>query len=194
MRIYKPNQRLDTNQAGLDLIMKAEKYEPCWYLCPSGIWTIGYGTTENSIPGVNRSAIRHPISREQAFDWLYYSLATTYEPVIESRVRVPLTENMFSALSSFVYNIGSNAFTRSTLLQKLNQKDYDGAADQFRKWVYAGGRVLRGLVHRRDAERSLFLSEPVKARVIPMHRVDVHPLPPKPVQIIPTTKPEMRLR
>lgn len=194
MKLYRPNQRLDTNQAGLDLIMKAEKYEPCWYLCPTGIWTIGYGTTENSIPGVNRSTIRHPISRKQAYDWLVYALQTTYEPVVESRVRVPLTQSMFDALVSLSYNIGSNAFARSTLLRKLNAGDYQGAADEFRKWVYAGGRVLRGLVHRRDAERTLFLSEPIRTRIIPMHRVDVHPLPPKPVQIIPTTKPEMRLR
>lgn len=124
---------------------------------------------------------------EQAYDWLYYALSTTYEPVVESRVRVPLTETMFAALVSFTYNTGSSAFARSTLLSRLNQKDYDGAAGEFRKWVYSDGRVLRGLVHRRDAERSLFLSEPIRTHPIPMHRVDVQPLPPKPLQFIPTT-------
>lgn len=193
-RLYRPNQVLDTAQAGIELIMRFEAFEPNWYLCPAGVWTIGYGTTENSLYGVNRTTVRHPVSREQAETWLRYALATSYEPPVESRVRVPLTQNQFDALVSFVYNVGSSNFTRSTLLVKLNRGDYMGAADELRRWVYAGGQVLRGLVHRRDAERDLFLSEPVRTRPIQTHRADIEPVPHRGPVTIPTKKPDLNLR
>jgi hypothetical protein len=72
-------------------------------------------------------------------------------------VKVPLTQNQFDALVSLVYNIGQTAFSNSTLLKKLNAKDYQGAADQFLRWNKGGGKVMKGLVRRREAERALFL-------------------------------------
>jgi lysozyme len=73
-------------------------------------------------------------------------------------VRVPLTENQYSAVVSLVYNIGGTNFRTSTLLRKLNKGDYDGAANEFRRWVYAKHMVLGGLVARRERERELFLT------------------------------------
>jgi len=73
-------------------------------------------------------------------------------------VKVPLTQNQFDALCDLVYNIGSGNFSTSTLLKKLNAKDYTGAASEFVKWNMAGGKVLSGLTKRRESERDLFIS------------------------------------
>lgn len=72
-------------------------------------------------------------------------------------VDVPLSDGQFDALVSLTFNLGGGALQRSTLRRKINRKDYDGAAGEFRRWVYSGGRKFRGLVLRRDAEKSLFL-------------------------------------
>jgi len=71
-------------------------------------------------------------------------------------VDVPLTQNQFDSLVSLVFNIGIGAFQRSTLLKKLNDSDYEGAQAEFARWVYAGGRRLKGLERRREAEAKLF--------------------------------------
>jgi lysozyme len=72
-------------------------------------------------------------------------------------VHVPLTQNQFDALVSFVFNLGVGNFRTSTLLKKLNAGDNDGAAQEFGRWIHAGGKALPGLVRRREAERALFL-------------------------------------
>ena len=69
-----------------------------------------------------------------------------------------LNQNQFDALVSFVFNVGATAFSHSTLLKKLKSRDFDAAADEFLRWNKAGGKVLRGLTTRREAERELFLS------------------------------------
>lgn len=192
MRLYVPNRTLDTNEAGLSLIRKAEKFEPRWYRCYANVLTIGYGLTKATADHLGLK-INPPITVEQAEEYLRLSIATIYEPAVE-KVRVPMTENQFAALSSFVYNVGVGAFLDSTLFKLLNDGDYDGAADQFQYWVYSGGKVLNGLVKRREAEKQLFLSKPV-TKVEPMHRVDVQPLPVKPPQMIPVDNtPRLRVR
>ena len=76
---------------------------------------------------------------------------------VAALVTAPLTDNQFSALSSFVFNVGGDAFESSTMLKLLNQKDYKDAAAQFPKWNHAGGKPLPGLTQRRKAEQKLFL-------------------------------------
>ena len=88
-------------------------------------------------------------------DWVRHELART-EYDVSRLINVPLTENQFGALVSFTYNVGSGNLKASTLRQKLNRGDYAGAADEFPKWRRAGGKILRGLVRRRAAERALF--------------------------------------
>jgi lysozyme len=83
----------------------------------------------------------------------------TTEVKITQLVKVPVTQNQFSALCSFVYNVGSGAFQRSTARMKLNRSDYDGCADEFLRWKYAGKKAIPGLLRRRKAERELFLSD-----------------------------------
>jgi lysozyme len=77
---------------------------------------------------------------------------------VSAAVTVPLNDNQFAALVSFVYNLGAGALQESTLLGLLNGGNYNGAAEQFSRFVYAGGEVLQGLVTRRNAERALFLA------------------------------------
>ena len=79
------------------------------------------------------------------------------ERSVERLIRVQINDNEFSSLVSFVYNLGSGRLQSSTLRAKLNRDDREGAADEFPKWRRAGGKILKGLVLRREAERSLFL-------------------------------------
>ena len=121
-----------------------------------GVMTIGYGTTR--YPDGTRVKRGDKITLEQAEEYLRHDLRQ-FEVDVNNLVKVPLTQNQFDALTSIVYNIGSGAFSKSTLLKKLNERDYKGAADQFLVWNKAGGRTLQGLVNRRTRERQLFLKQ-----------------------------------
>lgn len=112
-------------------------------------WTIGFGHTQGVKPGMK-------ITQQQAEQFLCQDLAE-FEQAIADLVKVPLNENQFSALCSWVYNCGINALATSTLLKKLNAGDYNAAADELLKWDKAAGKKLAGLTRRREAERSLFL-------------------------------------
>lgn len=137
------------NAAGLDLIKDSEGLYLSAYKCPAGIWTIGWGCTEGVKPGMI-------ITRDRAEAMLFAEIAK-FEAAISTYVKVPIGENQFSALVSLSYNIGINAFAQSTLLRLLNQGLYAEAADQFLRWNKGGGRVLPGLITRRERERNLFL-------------------------------------
>jgi lysozyme len=134
---------------GLELIKQSEGVFLQAYRCPANVLTIGYGHTAGVQPG-------DVITAEQADTFLQEDVA---EPVraVNRLVTVPLTQNQFDALVSFVFNLGIGNFRTSTLLKKLNAGDYTGAAEEFPRWVRAGGKQLPGLIKRRDAEKSLFL-------------------------------------
>ena len=138
------------NDAGLALDKKYEGCSLIAYQDPVGVWTIGYGHTEGVRPKMQ-------ITQEQADQWLEEDLQAVADGV-QNEVDVTLTPNQFSALVSFAYNVGLTALQDSTLLQYVNRKNFAMAADQFERWVYAGGRVLPGLVARRQAEKALFLT------------------------------------
>lgn len=124
------------------------------YRCPAGIWTIGYGTTR--YPDGRAVSPNDPaITETQAAALLLANLGE-YEAAVNRYVVVPLTQNQFDALVDFAYNAGTQNLRTSTLLRKLNAGDYAGAAREFDKWVYGGGKKLDGLVTRRKAERELF--------------------------------------
>ena len=116
-----------------------------------GVWTIGYGTTSGVRPG-------QVITEAQAEAFLKRDL-DRFEAAVEDLVTVPLNDDQFSALVSFVYNVGEGALASSTLLRLLNRRDYQGAAEQFLRWNKAGGAELAGLTRRRRAERALFLGQ-----------------------------------
>lgn len=119
------------------------------YLCPAGVWTIGYGHTRGVKPG-------DKCTKEQANDYLLDDLRDA-ENAVNVMVKSSLNQNQFDALVSFVYNLGSGNFKDSTLLRKLNERDYLGAANEFKRWNKAGGKVLNGLIKRRESEANLFI-------------------------------------
>lgn len=141
---------MKANAAGRALIKSFEGFRADAYLCPAGVWTIGYGHTGDVKPGQR-------VTEHQADAILEYDL-DRFERGVADLVDVPLTANQFSALVSFAFNLGLDALERSTLLALLNAGDYQGASRQFARWRIAGGKVLPGLERRRAAERALFLT------------------------------------
>jgi lysozyme len=145
-----------TNQAGIELIKDFEGFRSSAYLCPADVWTVGYGHT--SAAGAPLVVQGTTVSQSEAETILKRDLQT-FEKVVSDAVTVPLNENQFAALVSFVFNIGPSAFRTSTLLAKLNDGDYLGASKEFGRWVKGNaGERLPGLERRRAAERSLFES------------------------------------
>lgn len=147
---------MKTGQAGIDLIKKFEGLQLKPYLCPAGIPTIGYGSTLYP-DGTRVKTTDKPITKDKAEDILRATLGS-YERAVNNLVKVPLTQNQFDALVSFTYNVGGVNLADSTLLKLLNKKDYVGAAKEFDRWTKAKGKVLPGLVVRRDDEQKLFLT------------------------------------
>lgn len=139
-------------QAAVDLVKHFEGLYLTAYLCPAGVPTIGYGHTA----GVE---IGQTITAAQAEAFLSSDL-TAAAAQVDKLVKVPLTPDQRGALASFVFNLGAGSLSSSTLLKLLNAGDYQGAAGQFGRWVYAtvnGVKTqLPGLVSRRAAESSLF--------------------------------------
>ena len=126
------------------------------YVCAGGVVSCGYGATRGS-DGRPINLDMEPITETDADDLLGRDLEAS-ERRVTRIVKTPLSENQFSALTSFTFNVGCGALQRSTLRMKLNRGEYLGAADEFPKWRRAGGRILAGLVRRRAAERFLFLA------------------------------------
>ncbi|MFK3971128.1 lysozyme [Pseudomonas sp. NPDC087358] len=142
------------SQKGIDLIKSSEGLSLTAYPDPATgaePWTIGYGTTRGVKPGMK-------ITAEQAEQYLKADVAR-FEPELAALVKVPLTQNQWDALMSFVYNLGTPNLASSTLLKLLNAGDYVRAADQFGRWNKAAGKELPGLTKRRAAEQALFLSK-----------------------------------
>lgn len=145
-----------TSNVGINLISSFEDTKLKAYDDGVGVWTIGTGTT--IYPNGVKVKKGDTCTLEQAKTYFAHDLKR-FEATVNKLVKVPLSQNQFDAVVSLVYNIGSGNFESSTLLKKLNAKDYQGAADQFPRWNKGGGKVLRGLVRRRAAERALFIKK-----------------------------------
>ncbi|ASG87596.1 lysozyme [Salmonella enterica] len=141
---------MKTSNSGRAFIRAREGVKLAAYQDGGGVWTIGYGHTR----GVKQGQV---ISHEQADEFLVDDLRQV-DSCINERVTVTLNQNQFDALASFVFNVGRQAFSDSTLLKKLNEGNYRAAADQFTRWVYDNDQFVQGLYNRRIAERDLFLS------------------------------------
>lgn len=141
---------METSQNGIDLIKRFEGLQTEAYRCPAGILTIGYGHTHGVKMG-------DKCSPSQAEAWLRQDCLVA-EMTIRMHVKKTLNQNQFDALVSFIFNLGAGDFIGSTLLIKLNDGDYAGAASEFGRWVNVCGRKFSGLVKRRAAEKALFLS------------------------------------
>lgn len=139
---------------GIQLLKEFEGFKKEAYKDTGGVWTIGYGTIKWLGKPVEQGMT---ITEKEAELALQADLAWA-QTAVNKLVKVPLKQNMFDALVSFVYNIGERAFSRSTLLRKLNARDYAGAAAQFPRWRFDNGVEVRGLANRRARERKLFES------------------------------------
>lgn len=142
------------NEAGLSIIKTFEGFRAAPYLCPANVWTIGYGTTRYDD---GHSVTEHDTSVTEAeAEALLESAVKRFGAVVGGITPVPLTENQFSALVSFSYNVGTGNYRASTMRSKLLRREYTSAAIEFPRWCRAGGRILPGLVRRRKAEQELF--------------------------------------
>ena len=141
---------------GLELIKQFEGLSLKPYLDAVNIPTIGYGSTYYE-DGTKVTLKDKPITEERATQLLEFIANKTFSENINKVVKVPLNQNQFDALVSFAYNIGNKNFNWSTLLKKLNLSDYEGASQEFGRWNQANGKILNGLVLRRQKEKELFL-------------------------------------
>lgn len=169
------------SKAGSDLM---HRYEGCRnkpYLCPAHIWTIGYGhvlyqeqiklpmirpegKTQADIPMIRKE---YPLKTEDNRVWTKEEIKKLFAVDVAIFERGVLRlipgcvgrQNSFDALVSFSFNAGLGNLQRSTIRMKANRGDWEGAADAFRIWTKGGGKVLPGLVKRREAEIALFLTQ-----------------------------------
>lgn len=140
-----------TSPRGLTLIRSHEAFCTDTYLCPAGKPTIGYGHVLRECDD-----IKPPITLAQADLLLCKDLAPI--EIYLSAVFPSLNQNQFDALASFCFNCGLGAFEKSILFKRLKAGDLPAAAREFAAWVKANGKVLPGLITRRNAEKVLFLS------------------------------------
>jgi lysozyme len=139
---------------GLDLIKHFEGFKNKAYLCPAGVWTIGYGTTKNVKKG-------DTVTLAQAEIMIAQDVAES-ESYVNKLVKVPITQDEFDALVAFVYNVGAGNFKSSTLLKKLNKGDHHSVPEQMLRWNKGGGMILAGLTRRRTSEGTLFATGKLK--------------------------------
>jgi lysozyme len=145
---------MNISPTGINLIETSEGFVDHAYPDSTG-FSIGFGTFLNT-PELLAKYNNITITRGQ-FELLMMNRVHQIEQDIEKLVKVPLTQNQFDAIADFIYNEGTTKFNGSTLLKLLNQQDYQGAANQFLTWDISNGKILPGLLARRNRERTLFL-------------------------------------
>jgi len=146
---------MQINQDTLDLIKEFEGFRAKAYKCPAGVWTIGYGTTAAANVGID-PVPGMVITEDEAEAYLEATLEK-FGFQIQPYITAPINNNEYGAFISLAYNIGPGAFKKSSALRKFNEGDKAGAAKALLLWNKAGGKVLKGLVRRREAEKKLFL-------------------------------------
>jgi lysozyme len=164
------------SKAGEDLMHRFEGFRNRPYLCPADIWTIGYGhvlyqeqirlpvvTDKPNVVIRKKFSLRQEDNRvwskEEINELFRKDVATFERGVLRLVPGVVGRQGAFDALVSISFNFGLGNLQRSTIRMRANRGDWEGAAEAFRMWVKGGGRVLPGLVRRREAEIALFLTE-----------------------------------
>ena len=139
------------SQEGLELIKKFEGCKLKSYKCSAGVWTIGYGHTEDVKEG--------DIVSSQEADKLLRADVFKFEEYVDDNVMVELTQNQFDALVAWTFNLGVGNLRNSTMLKELNNSKFDKVPSEIKRWNKAAGKTLDGLVRRRQAESLLFESK-----------------------------------
>lgn len=137
------------SEAGLALTKRYEGLRQKAYQDQGGVWTIGYGHTG---PDVHAGRELAPIEAEAL---LRADLRSALD-CVNRAITAPLEQHQFDALVDFCFNTGRGNFQRSTLLQHVNARRWDNAAQQFGLWTHVGGQLSRGLQRRRAAEAAMF--------------------------------------
>ncbi|WPO89857.1 lysozyme [Chryseobacterium sp. HR92] len=146
---------MKTSQKGINLITSFEGFSSKPYLDSAGIPTIGYGNTY--YPGGKKVTMKDPaITKEKGVE-LFAAVLPTYEKIVNSKVKVALTQNQFDALVSHTYNTGGS----DTLFSLVNKKSGESEIRTWftTKYITAGGKTLNGLIRRRKTEADLFFSK-----------------------------------
>lgn len=147
---------LKVSKVGVDLCKEFEGFFSKAYRCPAGVWTVGYGTTMINGRPVNSN---DTMTLEHATQYLLYDLQKHLDSgarYIKPEIARRLNQNQIDAIASFVYNIGAGGFSKSSFLKLLNQGDFVNCSERMLLWNKGGGKILRGLVRRRAAEKKLF--------------------------------------
>lgn len=150
---------MNVSQKGIELVKRYEGFISKTYLCPAGYKTIGFGHRTDEMTTITEPEAENLLRRD------LNKFASKISFSLEQD-KIKVNQNQFDALCSFAFNLGYSALVFSTLWKKLKAGDFDGASDEFLKWVYItktvnGEKVklrLKGLETRRNAERDLFLS------------------------------------
>jgi lysozyme len=135
----------------------ARRFEGCYlrpYLCPAGVPTIGYGATFYE-DGTRVTLFDAPITRERAESLLLWMVRTRYLPVVLRLCPGIDSPERLAAIIDFTFNLGAGNLQASTLRRRINAGRWDDVPGELRKWIKGGGRVLAGLVKRREAEVAL---------------------------------------
>lgn len=140
---------------GIAFIKQWESCSLKAYLCSAGVWTIGWGHTGAEVT-------RTTTWSQAKADFTFLEDVREYENIVDKYVTVPLTQNQYDALVAFAFNVGGANFRMSTLVRKVNGRDFNGAQAQFKRWNKAFDPKrnmhvsIKGLTNRREAERQLF--------------------------------------
>lgn len=145
---------MQISKSGLEFIKKEEGFIPKAYWDYKQ-YSIGYGSGKYE----NGNSVKEGdvVTEEKATAMLESWINKVVDISIKKYVVVSLPQNRYDSLCSFIYNVGNSAFETSTLLKLLNQNKILEAADEFDRWIYAGGKTLDSLIKRRRKEKELFL-------------------------------------
>lgn len=139
---------MNISQEGLSLIKKFEGCELEAYKCAAGVWTKGYGSTKGVKEG-------DTITQDEAEELLIKDLEV-FEKAVNDAVKVAMVQCQFDALVSWTFNLGPGNLNSSTMLKKLNGREFDEVSEQMKRWNKANGKTLDGLIRRREAEALLY--------------------------------------
>ena len=144
------NNAIALSAAGLVALASWEAFRSEPYRDIGGVWTDGFGNTNNVQPSKS-------VSVPQALNQLLINVRSA-ESAVNTCITKPMTQGEFDAFVKFTFNVGNSAFCNSTLVRKFNAGDNVGACNELMRWVYVKGQRVQGLANRREAERKLCLS------------------------------------
>lgn len=131
------------------IIRRFEGFRAKPYLCPAGVWTIGYGSTK----GVTKD--HPPVTKEQAEVMMRLDALDSHQAAVKLSPVLSSHPEVACAIADFIYNLGAGRYRASTLRRKVEVQDWPGVCEQLPKWVWGGGKKLPGLILRRSVEIAL---------------------------------------